>query len=62
MFGDEDEAFVDIKFKAMVECSKKYICACGHNRTGDASPALGVHHMPTYVDKLCLESSRLLRE
>jgi len=50
MFGDEDDAFVDIKFKAMVvECSKKYIC--GHNRTGDASPALDVHHMPTNVDK-----------
>jgi len=33
-----------------VECSKKYIC--GHNRTGDASPALDVHHMPTNVDKV----------
>jgi len=50
MFGDEDEAFVDIQFKALVECSKKYIC--GHNRTGDATPALDVHHMPTNVDKV----------
>jgi len=50
MFGDEDEAFVDIQFKALVECSKKNIC--GHNRTGDASPALDVHHMPTHVDKV----------
>jgi len=50
MFGDEDEAFVDIQFKALVECSKKH--SCGHNRTGDASPALDVHHMPTNVDKV----------
>ena len=49
MFGVEDEAFVDIQFKALVECSKKYIC--GHNRNGDASPALDVQHMPTNVDK-----------
>ena len=52
MFGDEDEAFVDVQFKAMVECSKQYICACGHNCTGDASPGLDVHHMPTHVDKV----------
>ena len=50
MFGDEDEAFVDIQFKALVECSKKH--SCGHNRTGDASPTLDVHHMPTNVDKV----------
>ena len=35
-----------------MECSKKEICACGHNGTGDASPALDVHHMPTHVDKV----------